>query len=99
MGEVGESSSRKRKGKEVVKYLDYNPRAKMPNADQKRAFDIATKSPRKVIATKFLHRRTLESMGVLHIVRDLLEKVGLEEHLGIFFPHYSFVDSRVFGYS
>ena len=54
MAERGESSSKKRKGKEVVKFTDYNPRAKMPT-DQRKVFDRSAKSPRKVLATKFLH--------------------------------------------
>ena len=46
MSKVGESSSRKRK---IAKFADYNPRSKLPNAEQKKAFDRVIKTPRKII--------------------------------------------------
>ena len=83
MAEMGESSSRKRK---IAKFVDYNLRAKLPNAEQKKAFDRVIKSHRKVIVTKFLDKHTLSTMRILHIVRDMLERVGLEGHLNMVFP-------------
>ena len=52
----------------------------------KRRLDRAIKSPRKVIVTKFLDKNTLSSIRILHIVRDMLERVGLEGHLDMVFP-------------
>ena len=54
MAEAGESSSRKIKGKEIPKFVDYRLRPRMPEA-QKQVFDRASKSTRKVLAMKLFH--------------------------------------------
>ena len=96
MAKAGESSSRKRKGKETPKFVDYRQRPRMPEA-QKQVFDRACKSTRKMLATKFFHRPTLDLMGITHIVRDMLENVGLGPHLTLTFPTYVLLTQEFLG--
>ena len=96
MAEAGESRSRKRKGKETPKFVNYRPRPRMPEA-QKQVFDRACKSTKKVLATKFFHRPILDLIGITYIVRDMLEKVGLGPHLTMSFPTYVLLTQEFLG--